>query len=421
LNVTQLERLLKDPLYRNSLFLMANTAVTAGLGFFFWMVVARYYTEYEVGVSAAIISAVKLLALISTLGLDIALIRFLPKAREPGEMVNSCFNVCGIVALAVSGIFIAGLDLWSPAIVFVRENAMFLLAFILFAVGWPLSGIVDSVFIAKRRAEFALAKNTIFSLLKIPLPILLALFFHAFGIVSSWGVAIGIALIISLFLFLPRVQERYRPMLRINLNIVKDIWKYSSGNYFVSLFSAAPSLLLPIIVVNLLSGEQNAYFYVAWMISSLLFAIPLAVSTSLFAEGVHSEEELAANVRRSFRFILLLLVPAIILLVLLGKWLLLLFGEGYSSNGLTLLWILGSSSLFAGVNSIYYTILRVRGRIRELLVIHALIAITVLIASSLIAPTVGIVGVGYAWIGAQAITSIYVLLRVRVRSRARRV
>jgi len=169
------------------------------------------------------------------------------------------------------------------------------------------------------------------------------------------------------------------------------------------------------------SGEQNAYFYVAWMISSLLFAIPLAVSTSLFAEGVHSEEELAANVRRSFRFILLLLVPAIILLVLLGKWLLLLFGEGYSSNGLTLLWILGSSSLFAGVNSIYYTILRVRGRIRELLVIHALIAITVLIASSLIAPTVGIVGVGYAWIGAQAITSIYVLLRVRVRSRARRV
>jgi len=421
LNVTQLKRYLEDPLYRNSLFLMATTAVTAGLGFFFWMIVARYYTEYEVGVAAAIISAVKLLALISTLGMDIALIRFLPKAREPGEMINSCFTVCGIVALAVSGIFIAGLNLWSPAIVFVREKAMFLLAFIIFAVGWPLSGIVDSVFIAKRRAEFALAKNTIFSLLKIPLPIILVLFFHAFGIVSSWGVAIGIALIISLFLFLPRVQERYKPVLRIKLNIIKDIWKYSAGNYFVSIFSTAPSLVLPIIIVNLVSAEQTAYFYVAWMISTLLLAIPFAVSTSLFAEGVHSEEELAANARRSLRFILLLLVPAIALLVLLGKWLLLLFGESYSSNALTLLWILGFSSLFTGMNSIYYTILRVRGRIRELLMIRALIAITVLVASSLIAPTVGIVGIGYAWIGAQGLTSIYVMLRVRVRSRARRV
>ena len=421
MNVTQLKRHLEDPLYRNSLLLMATTAVTAGLGFFFWMIVARYYTEYEVGVAAAIISAVKLLALISTLGMDIALIRFLPKAREPGEMINSCFTVCGIVALAVSGIFIVGLDLWSPAIVFVREKAMFLLAFILFAVGWPLSAIVDSVFIAKRRAELALAKNTIFSLLKIPLPIILVLFFHAFGIVSSWGVAIGIALIISLFLFLPRVQRPYKPALRINLDIIKDIWKYSAGNYFVSIFSAAPALVLPIIIVNLVSAEQTAYFYVAWMISSLLLAIPFAVSTSLFAEGVHSEEELAANARRSLRFILLLLVPAIALLVLLGKWLLLLFGEGYSTNGLTLLWILGSSSLFAGVNSIYYTVLRVRDRIGELLVIRALIAITVLVTSSLITPTVGIVGVGYAWIGAQAITSIYVLLRVRERSRARRV
>ena len=421
MNVTQLKRYLEDPLYRNSLFLMATTAVTAGLGFFFWMIVARYYTEYEVGVAAAIISAVKLLALISILGMDIALIRFLPKAREPVEMINSCFTVCGIVALAVSGIFIAGLDLWSPAIVFVRGNAMFLLAFIIFAVGWPLSGIVDSVFIAKRRAEFALAKNTIFSLLKIPLPIILVLFFHAFGIVSSWGIAIGIALIISLFLFLPRVQERYKPVLRIKLNIIKDIWKYSAGNYFVSIFSTAPSLVLPIIIVNLVSAEQTAYFYVAWMISSLLLAIPLAVSTSLFAEGVHSEEELAANARRSLRFILLLLVPAIALLVLLGKWLLLLFGEGYSSNALTLLWILGFSSLFAGVNSIYYTVLRVRDRIGELLMIRALTAITVLVASSLIAPTVGIVGIGYAWIGAQGLTSIYVMLRVRVRSRARRV
>jgi O-antigen/teichoic acid export membrane protein len=167
-----------------------------------------------------------------------------------------------------------------------------------------------------------------------------------------------------------------------------------------------------------MSAEQNAYFYVAWMIAGLVQAIPLAVSASLFAEGSHSEEALGANARRSFRFIILLLVPAIILLVALGKWLLLLFGENYSSNGLTLLWILGASGIFIAVNDVYYSILRVRGRIRELFFIRALISIAVIIASSLIAPKIGIVGIGYAWISAQAVASIYVLLTVGVRYRA---
>ena len=418
MNISQLKQHLADPLYRNSLFLFANTLVTTSLGFFFWMVVARYYTAYEVGVSAAIISTINMLALISTLGMDTAIIRFLPKAKKPLEMINSSFILCGLVALIVVAIFLAGVEVWSPATGFVRENSMFIFAFVMFALFWPLSGILSSVFIARRRTEFALMKDTIFSLLKIPLPILLALFFHAFGIVSSWGIAAGIALIIALVLFLPRVQQSYKPQFRVNLSVIRDIWKYSAGNYFAHLFTSAPSLLLPIIIVNILSGEQNAYFYIAWTMASLLFAIPVAASQSLFAEGSHFEEQLAANARRSFKFILLLLIPAVILVVALGKWLLLLFGEAYSTNGLTLLWILGASSLFVGVNSTYYSILRVRGRIRELIAIRAFISIIVIVISSLITPEVGIVGIGYVWIGVQALVSVYVLLIVRVRFRA---
>jgi O-antigen/teichoic acid export membrane protein len=418
LKVTQLTHQIKDPLYRNSLFLMVNTAVTTGMGFIFWMVVARYYTEHEVGLAAAIISAISLLSLISSLGLDVALVRFLSKAKEPVKMINSSFTICGIVALVVTGIFLAGLDLWSPATEFVRGNIRFLLAFILFTICWPLSGLMSSVFIARRRAEYVLVKSTIFSLLKIPLPILLVYYFHAFGIVGSWGLAAVAAFVVSVFLFMPRVQESYRPVPRLDPGIIRDIWKYSTGNYFVSIFASAPYFLLPIIVVNLISAEQNAYFYVAWMMAGLVYAIPVAVSSSLFAEGSHSEEALVANARRSFRFIILLLVPAIILLVALGKWLLLLFGENYSSNALTLLWILGASGLFIAVNDVYYSILRVRGRIRELFFIRALISIAVIIAGSLIAPKTGIVGIGYAWISAQAVASIYVLLTVGVRYRA---
>ena len=411
----QIKQQIRDPLYRNSLFLMANTIVPSGLGFFFWMVVARFYDEAHVGWAAAIISAIGLLALISTLGLNVALIRFLPKAEKPVEMINSCFTLSGIVALAMAAIFIAGVDLWSPALGFIKENATFILAFVLFALVWTLSGMIDHVFIARRRADFALSKNTIFSLLKIPLPILLALFFYSFGIVSSWAIAIGIALAISLFFFLPRVQSAYKVVPRINLGIIKDMWRYSAGNYLVSLFTAAPIFILPIMVVNLLGAEQNAYFYVAWMIANVLFVIPAAVSQSLFAEGSHFEAPLGVNVRRSYKFIFLLLIPAIILLLLLGKWLLLLFGAGYSENALMLLRILALSGIFAGVNNVYITILRVQGRIRELVIITGFGTLAMLLGSYLIMPTTGIVGVGYMLIAVRGLVTIYVAFAMRLR------
>jgi len=157
------------------------------------------------------------------------------------------------------------------------------------------------------------------------------------------------------------------------------------------------------------------------MIAGLLFAIPGAVSQSLFAEGSHFEDELGVNVRRSFRFMFLLLIPAIILLFVPGKWLLLLFGESYSTNGLILLWILGISSMLVGVNSVYMSILRVAGRIRELVIISVFITIAVLLASYLITPATGIVGIGYAWIAVHGAISLYVLLAMRSSYRNRRV
>ena len=418
MNISQLTKHLDDPLYRNSIYLIGNNIVATGFGFFFWMVVARYYSEYEVGVGSAIISAIMFLSLLCSLGLNVAIIRFLARSKKPVEMINTCFMISGIAAVIASGIFLAGVDIWSPVTHFVRDNVWFALAFVLFVVVSSISRIIDSVFVARRRAEFTMMKSSLFSLLKIPLPIILARIWHSFGIVSSWGFASFIALAISFIFFMPRIQPSYRPVPKLNLSIIRPIWKYAIGNYFAALFTAAPGLILPIIIVNLLSPTDNAYFYVSWTIAHVLFAIPGAAAQSLFAEASHAKTDLAAISRRAFKFIVFLLVPAVILMIILGKWLLLLFGENYSSNGLTLLWILAASSLFAGINSVYYSILRIRGRIKELMLIRFLMAIAALIAASLIAPIYGIVGIGYAWIGTKAIATIYVLFIVRLRYRA---
>lgn len=411
---------IQSPLYRNSFFLIANTVVTSGLGFFFWMVVARFYTEAEVGWGSAIISVISLLAVLSAPGFGAALIRFLPRAENPRDMINSCLTISGVISVVLAVVFVLGLDVWSPALVFIRHNVIFAAAFVLFVLVQTLYMVMHSIFIARRRADFGLYKSAIFSLLKIPLPVLMVLFFHTFGIAASWGLATAVALAVALFFFVPRVQPHYRPVPSLNLSVVRPIWRYSSGSYIARLLRAAPAQVLPVMVVNLLGAQQNAYFYVAWTIAALLSAIPAAVANSLFAEGAHFEGDLWRDVTRSLKFVFLILVPAVIVVLLAGKWLLLLFGEGYSSSGLMLLRILSLSSLFSGVSTIYNTTLRVEDRLKELGFIYGFITFATLIGSYFVMPACGMAGIGYVWLAVQGVVGVYAILRLRGRYRGAR-
>jgi len=311
-----------SPLYANAVYLMANNVVLSLLGFAFWTVVTRFYAEVDVGFASASISALSLIAMLSLVGLDLSIIRFLPQEKKPQELINSYFTLTAIISVVAVGIFTAGLDLWSPSLSFIKGNAIFCVVFIATAILGALSRLIDNVFIAKRKAGFTLLKNIIFSVLKIPLPILFTLFFHSFGIIASWGISLGIAVVVSLLFFLPRVQNHYKLVPTLNLNRIRGIWRYSGGNYLASLLTTAPATVLPMMVVNILGPVQNAYFYIAWMVATLLFTIPLGVSQSLFAEGSHFEDKLRENVIKSAKFTFLLLVPAVILVILVGRWIL---------------------------------------------------------------------------------------------------
>ncbi len=158
--VTEFFRDLRTPLYRNAIFLMANTVVASGIGFFFWMVVARFYTPYEVGLAATIIPVAVFLGMLSRFGFDIGLVRFLPSSGENSRaMINSCFTISGAAAILISFIFLMGLEIWSPALLFIRENWIFFASFILFSVVLALFPLMNQVFVARRNAKFVLARS----------------------------------------------------------------------------------------------------------------------------------------------------------------------------------------------------------------------------------------------------------------------
>ncbi|UCH51624.1 MAG: hypothetical protein JSV54_02365 [Chloroflexota bacterium] len=410
----RLKQLISLPLYSNAFFLMADTAVTSLGGFLFWIVVARFYSEAEVGYGSAIISAVNFLLLLSLVGLNFSIIRFLSEAKKPNEFINSSFTIGGFISIAIAAIFVAGIDFWSPALGFIKTNPVFAVAFVGVTAITTVSVLVYSVFVAKRRAGFELLKSAIFSAIKIPLPLAFVLFLHTFGVIASWGIALAISLFVSLFVLLPRVENRYKPVPTLKWGYIRDTWQYSGSSYLASVLALTPRMILPLMVLNILGRESNAYFYVALMIGNLLFAIPQSFSRSLFAEGSYSQENIKQNVTRALKLVYLLTIPALILIVAAGKWLLLAFGASYSINGLVLLWLFSCSSLPLGIILVYTSILRVRDKLAELIVIQGFSAVAILGLSYLAMPAFDILGVGIVWLGVQVVIGTILAIRLSI-------
>ncbi len=156
---------------------------------------------------------------------------------------------------------------------------------------------------------------------------------------------------------------------------------------------------MPLVVINLLGPEENAYFYVAWAIATLLFSIPGALAQSLFAEGSHDKRKVGRDVKRSVLMSMVLLLPAILFVWLLGGKMLLAFGGSYSERSIELLRILALAGIPITVERAYFAVLRIRGRLRELSLWRSLLTVVLIAASyallpqmGLSSPSVGLVG-----------------------------
>jgi O-antigen/teichoic acid export membrane protein len=199
----------------------------------------------------------------------------------------------------------------------------------------------------------------------------------------------------------------------IKKTVVQQIFHFSFSSYSIGLIGGIPLMFLPIMVLQILSPEDNAFFVLAFGIADIVMFIPSAFSTSLFAEGSFDQSKFISDIKTAFKHIYLLLIPAVIFFILFGDKMLLIFGKSYSVNGYVLLSILTIASLFFVPICIYSTYLRVKIMMRELQVIYAIIAGSILGISYLLLPITGIVGVGFAFLLTYAVIGAYSTIRLR--------
>jgi O-antigen/teichoic acid export membrane protein len=404
----KLRQVLHVSLYSNAFYLMVASATTAVFGFAFWLIAARFYPAEAVGLASAVIAAMGLLASFANLGIGYGLIRFLPHSdAKANNLLNSSFTISILASLLASLIFLSGLGFWSTALLFLRQEPLLIAAFVVFTIAFTLGATAGEALIAERRAGFLLVRGVIFNVLRLSLVILLVGAFHSFGIFGSWGISLWVALLFNIFLFLPRVQIGYRPRPTISKEI-NEMIHFSFGNYIANLLRGAPSLILPIMVINLLGAELTAYFSIASMIGGTLGTVAENTSMSLFAEGSYEEEKLGLNVRRSLKLILLILVPTVILALAFADKLLLAFGSPYSESATTLLRILILSTLPLAVNTVYLFVKRVEKKLNILIAVYAFIAVITLALTYILLPTMGITGAGIAWLSSNGVVAVVI-------------
>lgn len=394
---------LRNPFYRNSLYIALGKFSDVGFGFLFWTLAARIYSVGEVGIATALISSLGLVMAFSRLGFDIAIIRFMP-SQDHSRVLNTCLVITTVAAVVFGVIYLVAIELISPELIFIRDYSLF---FLLFAIVNSVTLTTGNAFLSFRKADLKFIQNLIIG---VRLPLLLPfVLLGSLGIFYSFGFAYLAAAIFALVM----IRDYITLSPQIDREFTRGTFCFLSLNYLADLLLNIPIFILPILIVSFLSPEDAALYYIAFAIGSLALIIPDAMSTSFFVEGSHGIN-LRKGVFRALAAIYVVLVPAIFLIVFFGDALLGLFGQDYTVAR-DLLIVIAISSFFAAIYNLFIPLQNIRLQVGGIVVLNLMRCILLLGLSCAFLTWFGVIGVGYAWAITHAMLSIGIVVFVKLK------
>ena len=398
------------PLVKNASHLILGSGIQAGLTFLFWIIAARLFETTEVGLTTALLSVLGIFALIGELGFGMGLIRFMPgMGDKQNALINTCFTLSGLFSSLLAILFIIGLPIWGQAFIPLFNSPIFSFLFILFSVIMTIIPLLYNIFLAKRATKFIVYCTSIAGVSRIALLLVIIFLAHSvFGLFFISFLSTFAGIFIGLFLFLPQVMPSYRLLPTIHTGLLREIRNYSAINYASRLILQITPLILPLMVVNILGSEMNAYFAMSWTIVAIAQVVPTSLFNSFLAESVNEKKLNKKNFKRVFFLMLELLIPATILMILLASFILSIFGSTYSEQGTSLVRILALSTIPWGIIYLFITVERYKKS--SLSIIFATLASAVLSIglSYLLMSTWGLIGLGIGYLAGQTIVAIIV-------------
>lgn len=346
---------------------VGTIGITSVLGAIYWWIAARWFAPQAVGFAAAAVSAMTLFGTISMLGLGTLLIRELPRQRaDEGSLITTALLLAGVTG----GILGLLCGLIAPHLSSdLRPLATRTEMVAVFALGVGTTSVAlvtDQVLIGLLRGTWQFGRNAVFAVVKLAgLGVVVIVFLKyasGFAIYVTWlaGIVVSLVAVFGIAAWQGHGLRRYRPQWRALHGLELSALTHHALNLGVQ----APALAIPALIAIVLSTTDSAYFYTSWMIASgVVFAIPFALTMSLYAIGFTTVAALSRKVRFTLRLAVLAGVLGAGVLLIGAGVLLGIFGPLYAQNATVALRILGLAVFPLIIKDHFVAICRVRGRV----------------------------------------------------------
>lgn len=388
MDLNHLKIYISDPLYNNSIYIILSRLLNIGGGFIFWVIAAKLYKVEDVGLATVLISSVTTILLVSILGFDSSLIRFI-HSEHKGYNFNTALTISTISSIILGAIYVLLINYISPNLYFLR-SPLYGSVFIFFVAINSIFLITGTAFKAIRRSDYFFYQNILLNL-RIPL-LFIFLLLGNFGIFSAFGFA---TLVSSLFSVM-YLKKFFYVGSKISTQFLRSSLDFSFANYISNIFNTLPTLIFPLLIFNLLGSQETGIFSIAFSIGNLPLIVSDALGTSLFVEGSHGKN-LSENISKSLLLIYLLLIPTILFICIFSNYILGFYGKEYVEASSTLR-IMAVSCLFIPVYSLYVPIQNVKMKLKSVIKVNFYRFVILMILSYVFIFKFGVIGIGYAWL-----------------------
>ncbi len=406
---------------QGSAWILIGLGTQAALGFAFWLLASRVATSAELGRASALFTAINFVNYASGLGLTVAMARFASTRSSEADALFGWAIVATVASSVICGASYLAL-VHTEATDMVTGGAAGWVLFCAYAAGTAVGLLVDVRLMAARRWGWLVGRLAVIGLVRLPLVPLDVSVPPDVWLYTLMLAPLALGGVLSVPL-LPAIGAGGVSLRRPHQ--IGTVARYAGVNWFATLSSQAPQLVLPLVVAQSVPPGINASFFLAWTVTGLVFLAPAAISQVLLVEG--SKEALegtdggapsGSREREALAFSLLLASVAWVGSLAVGPVLAAVFGDGYARLGRLL-----PSLMLAGIPWAYTSVRLAEARIRRdqraTVAITATLGLAILVPVLVFVPDHGTLAATRAWLFGNLAGAIVALLVHRPHARRR--
>ncbi len=382
-------------LRKSSWLVLGSILVSLG-GLAFWFLGGRFGGPSSIGYATAAISTASIIVSLSTLGLNIATLKLVPKKKSKAFASAMILSIAIGVGAATTSIFFTGL---------LEGFAHYIPLIYLMVIAGMLASVSTSALVAVFDTKWVFLSNAMGTLAKI-FAVIIFLYFLSMG-------GVGITLSVLTAQLVVTLMVTYKALLKIGCKMPrkKDIIEtlaYGLANY-PQVLSNQLIISTGVVLIAWLTGNASmtGIFYISLMIILVLSIIPSSMANlSLPAMEKTGGGKLAHS---SMVLGSALILPLALFVGIAPKPILSLINKGFAGGewGLTLL-SLSVIPLTITINSIMY--LNRKERLREIAYIGLSRLFVLVLLLFALAPRFGILGASASFL-ASTLVPLPILLK----------